>query len=623
MSVRRAILVAVSCMAAAAGCGGGNGTKDAGADEATLPDIVFDPGPTDVAGEEAGPVDPGIGDLAPEQAEETTGEGVEDPGTQPDDAAADVAPPLAGTIELAPYTVEFGYVQAGSSARRQLQIRNSKTGGPGDLRVDSIRMTGSMDFLPELAETPKTTGETREWKLSPARVLAAGETWTLPIDFRPTADEEAQSQVEVISSDTDRPAGPPKAFLRANQVRACLEVVPQKVDFQFVVVGESVSSRIRVVSCGGLDVEVRGIALDDAGTQAGLSLDFAAFPGGVAPSPQAPVTIAAGESAEFTVAWAPTPVPPETAVPMASLVTLIGNQFPGATFLSLSGTALPGRCTLPRVGPAEPSSVLACTLLQSSGADSFSFFGPLTEYAWTLSQPDGGGASLVPDATRVDVSAFACLPGDYTFGLRVRDSAGYDACGEATRTVKVMYDTVAAMVLTWRYADGTPIGAGTGPNLDLHVLHMSAPAGDDGWFDSKYDGYAQNPTPNVENLWNMWNDSRNRDGAYLASQSADGMLPEAFWIDTSACPATRYFRFGVFYPPEDGTKNVLATLTAYAYNQLGMQREVELRPGDLWDAGRLTCGATTPISEVAGPRVVHDFVPSGGAAAALRAAGRP
>ena len=101
-------------------------------------------------------------------------------------------------------------------------------------------------------------------------------------------------------------------------------------------------------------------------------------------------------------------------------------------------------------------------------------------------------------------------------------------------------------------------------------------------------------------------------GVSLVSMSDDGMLPEAVVVDLQKCVKDRRFRFGVHYPSGGGYGNVVATMKVYASGTGLLDRDVVLAPGDLWDAGSITCGdsvAPTTVTEVPGPLVVHDFQP--------------
>ncbi len=610
MTARRLFLAGVVAALALPGCAKSAGPVDAGSDPGNPLDVVMgdqgprDPGPGDTLPDPGSPEDPGGSDVDDPGAELVDDPGPSDPGADP---GADTGPELTGKVDLAPYTMEFGYVQAGGSSKRPLQVRNL---GPGALRIDKFRVTGSVDFAPDLGFAPTTVSGGREWAVNPPRILAADETWPVSIVFAPTVDADGQAEIEVQTSDTSRTSGPPKAFLRGNLQRACAEWVPDNVDFGSVVAGESVSQVVTIKSCGGLPLELHDLTLEDAWVAVGVSLDFAAFPGGVAPTAAAPVTIPVGGSLKLRLVWAPTTPPTGLGQPVSGNLILVGTQFPGATFLPLVGTLLAGRCAVPQIRPFDVTTVPTCAVLSASGSPSTSYFAPVDTFAWTVDQPTGHDGMLVPDGARQDVSLFAGLPGTYTFRLQVEDALGHPSCGEDTRSVTVTPRLVAGLALTWRSASGMPIQSGAGPDLDLHFLHPAAPVGNAGWFSTLYDCYYANPTPDKEGVWQM------NGGVSLVSQSLDGMLPEAVVLDLTKCVGGRTFRFGVHYPAGGAYGNAIATLKIYASGSVLMDHEVTLAPGDLWDAGTFECGVvvngiTVPntVVEVAGPSILHDFTP--------------
>jgi hypothetical protein len=602
MTARRLFLAGVVAVLALAGCAGSTAPSDAGADPGDPLDVVMaDPGPRDPGPPDV-PSDPGVAEEA--AADESGAEGVDDPG--PTDPGTDPGPEFAGKVELAPYTMEFGYVQAGANARRPLQVRNL---GPGELRVDRFRVTGSADYAPELGFGPITVGAAREWPIDPPRILAANETWSVTIVFAPTVDADGLAEIEVLTSDPTRTGNPPKAFLRGNLQRTCARWVPDTLEFGSVAVGESVSHRVTLQSCGGLDLVVRDISLEPSWVAAGASLDFALFPDQQAPTAAAPVTIPAG-GLQLRVVWAPTVLPSGLGEPVSGNLVVLGNQFPGATFLPLAGTLLAGRCAVPKIRAFENATVPACTVLSASGAESTSFFAPVNTFTWAVDQPAGNDGAPVPDGARPGVALFAGVPGTYTFRLQVQDAQGHPSCGEDTRSVTVTQRLAAAVALTWRRADGAPLQSGAGPDLDLHFLNCSSADQNGGcdsyWYDTYDDCYYGNPTPDVGNTWYL------NGGVSLVSQSQDGMLPEAVVLQNllANCPKGRRFRFGVIHSGVAGTGDAIATLKTYASGLALHSREVTLKPGDLWDAGIFTCGDNTVLSsvtEIAGPRIVPNF----------------
>lgn len=632
MAVRQSVLAGLLAAVALAGCTRLENPEADVRAPGDAADVASDPGPVDPGPAEASPPDSGLSDedaaadvavdapdeaLPPDAAADVPAEadpddpGAEDPGAPPVDPGSDPGTPVSGKVEVTPYTMDFGTVPSGTTSKRNLNIKNV---GLGNLGVDAIRITGSTDFAPDLPGTPKVTGNAREWTVEPPRVLAKGEVWALPILYRPTIADKASAEVEVLTSDTDRPDGPPKSFLSANSEQACASFNPDRVDFGNVVVNQAATVPVQIKSCGGLPLEIRGVNVDAAGMAAGVTLDFTGLPGGVAPTAQVPVILPANQAAEIRVTWTPPVDPLQGTAPLDAQVALVGNQFSGSTFLPLAGTALPFACVQPRMLAVAESSVPACSLLTVSEEDSIPFTSdhPVTTYTWTADLPGGAAAAFIPDAGRKQVSLFAAAPGTYTFRLEAGDDAGNPSCGRAEQSVTVTQRLVAALVLTAARSDGLPVAPGAGPDLDLHVLHPSAPSGVSGWFDLAFDCSPSNPDPDK----GTWGDPREtiEDRVAMVSQSVDGMLPEVVVLELGGCIQGKEFRFGTHYFEDNGLGDAVATLTAYVNGVVVMQSHVTLRPGELWDAGVLKCGRgaiPTTVREVPGPSI---FTPAFGTA---------
>jgi hypothetical protein len=613
-------VAALALAVLAFGCGtefaapGDVGPDDAG----SLPEVTFDPGPRDNGPADAlrddGPAaDPGA-DPATDGAD-VGDPGPTDPGTDgepPVDAAPEVTLPNGGA-EMTPYTLEFGYVQAGGTAKRPLTLKNV---GPGDLRVDRFRMTGSADFAPDVGvdATPGGTG-VREWVLDPPRVLAEGASWALQVVFAPTAEGDLLSELTVLSSDTDRPGGAPKAFLRGNQSRPCAAFKPVSVDFGAMEAAGTKSVDVKVESCGTMPLEIRGLAPDAAAAEAGVTVDLSQLGGGATPTPEAPVTLAAGASATVRVTWVPAH-PTAAGNPLGGRLVLAGNQFFGATFLPLDGTAFQAFCTQPGIRLVGDASVPLNAVLQASGDASVSYFGTVSTWAWDATQPAGNEGAFLPGTSSRDVSIFAGVPGTYTLRLQASDDAGYPSCDEATTTVTVTPRLQAAIVATWHPVSGASPVAGSGPDVDLHVLHPAAPVGDAGWYNGLYDCNPYNDPYPDKGTWGNANPAV-QDTVEVSSQSADGLVPEAVTLDMPGCPPGRVFRFGAHHFAAAGTGPAEVTLTVYINGAQALRRTAVLAEKALWDAGTLTCAtATEPAraDEVPGPRILSGFVPVSGRA---------
>ncbi|HOU53325.1 MAG TPA: hypothetical protein PLQ97_05290 [Myxococcota bacterium] len=556
--------------------------QDSGGDQE--PDVWTDPG-GDVS-EEVAPWDPGR----------------PDPGSDPgDDLTQDPGWPLTGTVEVAPFTIEFSYVPAGGEARRPLLVRNR---GPGALEVSRLRFSGSGDFAPDIAvaSRPGPSGAV-DYDLSPARVLAPNETWNVPIVFRPTVEGDANGEVRVFTSDPDR-TEPAMAFLRGNLARPCLRLRPESVDFGAVTPDVPGRAEVRVESCGQMDLRITGVALGPEALKAGVTVSFARFGDGTEPTDQTPVVLPPGTSGVLDLAFDPVDPPAEGAA-LRSQLSLLGNQFFGVTTVPLSGTEYAAFCAQPVIRPLSESPVPIGSVIHAAGADSHSPFGSVNAWSWAVDQPEGNGGVLVPSDRVPEVALFAGAVGTYRLRLQVGDDQGNASCGEARWEVEVTRDQVATVSATWRRADGGNPIPGQGPDVDLHFLYPAAGTDDCAWYSRFYDcNPYNNPDPDPA----TWGGQSVR----MVSQSPDGRLPEAVRMDLPSCPQGRRFRFGVHYFASAGAGRVDVTLAVHLYGQPAWTRTVRLREKDLWDAAVLTCGSGTEmpvVTETPGPRILANFAP--------------
>lgn len=563
--------------------------EDHGATLDVAPDLERDPGGDSFAdsGQDLS-LDSGPSDLGP----------VTDPGADP---SQDSGLPLTGAVEVSPYTIEFAYVAAGGEARRPILVKNL---GPGALEVRRLRFTGSLDFAPdlEIEARPGPSGE-RDYNPSPAQVLAPGETWRVPIVFRPTVEGDANGEVQVFTSDPNR-SEPARAFLRGNLSRPCIRLRPDQVDFGAVTPEAPGRAQVRVESCGQMDLRIDSVTLSPDARDAGVSMGFTEFGSGLAPTPAAPVVLPPGASAALDLSFDPVNPPAEGAA-LTGRVAFQGNQFFGVTMLPLAGTAYADFCAQPVIRPLSDSVIPIGSVIRADGRDSWSPFGAVNSWRWSLDQPGENQGVVTPSEGAIEVGAFAAAVGTYRLHLEVGDDQGYPSCGKATFQVQASPDQIATVSLTWVRRDGGAPIAGIGPDLDLHFLYPAAGTDDCAWYHRDYDC---NPYNNPEPEPATWGGQK----VSLVSQSPDGQLPEAVRMELPSCPEGRKFRFGVHYRSGTTAGPVDATLAVHFYGRWAWSRTVRLRGGDLWDAGVITCGSGTGLPEVtetAGPRILSSFTP--------------
>lgn len=182
-------------------------------------------------------------------------------------------------IALSPGSLAFGTVTLGGAATLSAQVRNA---GTATLAVTGIALC---------------SGTSAEFGWAPAAPLsiAPGQSATVAVTYRPTAAGTDSGCLALSSND---PASPTVnlglAATAAEQAIPAIALDPAAIDFGTVVVGSTVSRTAQVRNAGNATLHVTGISAC-AGT-----------PSTFAWSPVAGFSVAAGQSAELTVSYAPT-----------------------------------------------------------------------------------------------------------------------------------------------------------------------------------------------------------------------------------------------------------------------------------------------------------------------------
>jgi hypothetical protein len=182
-------------------------------------------------------------------------------------------------IALAPGSLAYGTVTLGGSAALTAQVQNT---GTATLNVTAIaRCSGTSS---EFAWTP----------LAPLSV-APGQSTTVTVTYRPTTAGTDSGCLALSSND---PASPTVnlglSATAAEQAIPAIALDPASVEFGTVVVGSTVSRTAQVRNTGNAALNVTAISLC-SGTPATFTW-----------SPVTGFSVAAGQSAELTVSYAPT-----------------------------------------------------------------------------------------------------------------------------------------------------------------------------------------------------------------------------------------------------------------------------------------------------------------------------
>ena len=209
--------------------------------------------------------------------------------------------PTPSQITISPASVSFGSIPAASTATHYVSVSN--TGG-SPLSVSNVSVTG-----PSFAESGPV----------PPFTVAAGQSQTLAVNFAPLAAGTYTGTL-LIESDAANTIGPVALSGTATTVSTLsLSVTPSSLSFGSVVVGSSATQNVTLTNTGNSAVTVSSANLTGSGFSVG--------------TPTLPVTIAAGQSQQVSIRFAP-----QTSGTTTGSVSFVSNATNSPTVVSLSGT---------------------------------------------------------------------------------------------------------------------------------------------------------------------------------------------------------------------------------------------------------------------------------------------
>jgi hypothetical protein len=226
-----------------------------------------------------------------------------------DPANPTLSVPLTGTGTSAPTgqltasstNLSFGSVAVGAISTQQVAITNT---GNAAVQISKIGLSGA-EFT--------FAGMTAPATLNPS------ETGTLSVNFAPTAAGNLTGSIVITSNASGSPM---TITLSGTGAQAGLSVTPASFNFGGIVEGQTKSQSFTVKNTGTAWVTIAQIAANGAGfSVSGLST---------------PATLAAGQSATFSVLFAPTAA---GSLPGSVLITSNTPSSPNAVPLSGTGTA--------------------------------------------------------------------------------------------------------------------------------------------------------------------------------------------------------------------------------------------------------------------------------------------
>lgn len=541
----------------------------------------------------------------------------------PDDVSAGELPsPAAEGIVAKPNPMDFGNVQPGSAMELTLKLTNT---GSAPATLTGFRLTGHTEFILHGLQPDDSVG----WSAAtaaegitfpePMRLEPADSRSLLTVTFRPLTVGTAIADLTLLSDATPSELSIPlRGSAGLGSPKQCLSELPNTVDFGCVPTGATYEWRGTLSAC---DAEVASdLRIDRLGLSgkpgSRFALDLTGLPRGDAgPMPggasqvsggDPPIVIPAGTSAKFRVTYvAGKPYTAPTfggSVRDSDEIRLSAVGYSEQLTLPLRGAGFDPACpTRASIAVKEGGGVALGTPLHLRAMPAFSCGSVPPFYSWTVTQPAGSTASLLPGPFSETPTFTASQAGAYVFGLTVLDSAGHAQCAPASTTVYVGNSADLSVQLTWTTpgdVDPTDDGPNSSADLDLHFLHPDAEGFDinhdgkpDGWFDALYDCFWFNtdpkwgtPDPNVDN------------GPHLKVDQPGGTQSES--LTMTPLMTQRRYKIGVHAWNDHGFGPSLATVRVRIGGNVAYEvKDVSLNNLDMWEVATIDwpVGDVTPL----------------------------
>ncbi len=475
---------------------------------------------------------------------------------------------------------EFGMVRVGEAGTEDISLVNT---GSCALVVDWIRVEDDAEMQPETFAVSIQgadyvgTSDYKQNDLPTSVTIEPGSGVMWPATFTPVNGDTAQAQLVIHTNNTEVPDGLYTVTLIGNSTGPKLEVIPNPVDFGGKLIGKAAGMVVTLKSSGTENLEITSVALDPE-----TSPDFTLDATGLNPQPttETPLVLEPGETADITMKFTPNEENPRDAdnkpIPDTGAILIANNGIQAIAEIPLSGYGVTVDCPKPLIIIEEGEEVKPQTILHIHGEQSTSGTsgGTITQYSWTVQQPEENKFILLPTASSPTVTHEVNIGGEYTYCLDVCDAqycSSDPKCGGAECvTVNVIPDKAIHCELTWTTpADDDPIDEGldVGSDMDLHFAHPFAAMTDidgdgkpDPWFHVPYDAFwfQKNPeweTPNPDG----------KDNPSLDRDDTDGAGPENINLDSPV--AGRVYRIGVHYWDDHGYGASYPRLKCYIWGQ--------------------------------------------------------
>lgn len=457
----------------------------------------------------------------------------------------------------APESIEFGAVEYGEEAQREVVLENLGDArlridefGPGDDGVLSVVETSSQEPAPLWIE--------------PGDSVA----WTVSYQGH---DVEATSGVIVVESND---GATPKLEIpwSAEVVGPCVATSPGDViEFGDVEQGQVRMRRMSVTNCDDsreATVEVVGVEGDE-----GFFVDDGLSSGEA-------IELEPGASADVEVYFEPQ----EMRDFEARLVFSTDDPYNPAPSVELVGRGLRADCVHPVID-AQPEggdgvSTTETTVLNTDpletvsldGSDSFDpEGGDIVEVAWSLVDSPEASTTLLESTSQWNTELYLDVVGTYVVELEAKNQDEKWSCGPARLTVEVLSDEDIYVQLVWNTPGDPNPHDGHGSDMDLHFLHP-----DGHWGELPYDCNWQNPAPQWTQEDDELGDPR------LDVDATQGWGPENISLNDPD-PELSY-RVGVHYFADRELGESYATLRVFMQGELAAEMESEaMEAGQFWE----------------------------------------
>lgn len=205
------------------------------------------------------------------------------------------------TLSVSQSSLAFGSVTVGNNSSQSLVLTNT---GNANVTVSQITITGT-GFTGSGITTPLT--------------LTPGQTATYTAQFAPTAAGSASGQITFTSNASNSPATVALAGTGVAATVLQLTASPTSIGFGNVNVGSTATQSVAITNTGNANVTISQITPSGSGfSGSGITV---------------PLTLAAGQSANYTAQFAPTAAGSAT-----GQISFVSNATNSPTTVSLSGT---------------------------------------------------------------------------------------------------------------------------------------------------------------------------------------------------------------------------------------------------------------------------------------------